>query len=228
MSYADIINIVVAGGSGSRFGGPLPKQFLPLDGISVLMRAIGRIEAALPDSHTVVVLGDGFTGLWHDLCERHGFRSPATVTGGSTRWESVKNAIDATSGLPARIITVHDGARPLVTREVIRRVIDGCAGHSGAIPAVPVTDSLRRITADGSEAVDRSAYRAVQTPQAFIAEQLRQAYRRPYSPAFTDDASVMAAAGYSDIVLVDGDPTNIKITNPGDIEIAGIYLRDQE
>lgn len=67
MSYADIINIVVAGGSGSRFGGPLPKQFLPLDGIPVLMRAIGRIEAALPDSHTVVVLGDGFTGLWHDL-----------------------------------------------------------------------------------------------------------------------------------------------------------------
>lgn len=88
MSYADIINIVVAGGSGSRFGGPLPKQFLPLDGIPVLMRAIGRIEAALPDSHTVVVLGDGFTGLWHDLVRAdtdsgHPRQSPEALPAGN-------------------------------------------------------------------------------------------------------------------------------------------------
>lgn len=228
MNYGDIINIVVAGGSGSRFGGTLPKQFQLLDGTPVLMRAIDSIKSALPGSHTVVVLGNGFTELWHELCDRYRFTSPAIVAGGSTRWESVKNAIDATSSLHARIITVHDGARPLVTTDMIHRVIAGCSDRSGAIPAVAVTDSLRRVTSDGSEAVDRSAYRAVQTPQAFQAEQLRQAYRQPYSPTFTDDASVMTYAGYHDLVLVDGDPTNIKITNPGDIDIAGIYLRNRE
>ncbi|MDE6491428.1 MAG: 2-C-methyl-D-erythritol 4-phosphate cytidylyltransferase, partial [Muribaculaceae bacterium] len=225
--YDDIINIVVAGGNGSRFGGTLPKQFHCLDGMPVLMRSINRIDSALPGSHTVVVLGSGFLQLWHDLCRQYGFSSPVTVIGGATRWESVKNAIDATADIPARIITVHDGARPLVTHQTISRVIAGCDGRSGAIPVIPVTDSLRLVNDNRSEAVDRSAYRAVQTPQAFQAAKLRMAYRQPYSETFTDDASVMTAAGYHDMALVDGDPANIKITNPDDIDIAGIYLRRQ-
>lgn len=209
---ARVINIVVAAGSGSRFGSLLPKQFCMLRGQSVLDHAIGRLNDALPESTTVAVLAPQFM----DRVSGH-----TVVSGGATRWESVKNAIDATADIDADVIIVHDGARPLPSAGMIRRVVAACREHHGAIPVVAVTDSLRHI--DGTPA-NRADFCAVQTPQAFRADLLRRAYDLAFRPEFTDDASVMTAAGFSDIAMVEGDPMNIKITHPADIEIAEIYL----
>ena len=197
----------------------------------VLIHALTRLQRALPGSHCVVVVHPDYVAHTDSLLNEYGCDNVAITTGGDTRWQSVKNALDMTTdmGLAAKVITVHDGARPLVTSEVAQNVIKACASASGAIPAIAVTDSLRRTLPGGdSEAVDRKEFRAVQTPQAFQADKLRHAYTLPYTDSFTDDASVMTAAGFSDITLVDGDPRNIKITMPCDIDIASLYLHSMQ
>ncbi|MDE6683850.1 MAG: 2-C-methyl-D-erythritol 4-phosphate cytidylyltransferase, partial [Duncaniella sp.] len=120
-------------------------------------------------------------------------------------------------------VSVHDAARPMVTRDMMDRLLAALDDtHPGAIPVVAVTDSLRMLTPDGaSVAVDRSSYRAVQTPQVFDGATLLRANRQEILPTFTDDASVVEAAGYGPLALVDGDVANIKVTNPGDIESIG-------
>lgn len=217
--------IIVAAGSGSRFGGPLPKQFLPLDGVPVAMRAVQALRDAVPGIADTIVLSASEVGRWEKLCFDHGFRSPQVVIGGATRFESVRNAI---MGCDADIVLVHDGARPFPSPDMVRKAIEALEDTDvqGAIPAIPVTDSLRQVMPDGaSTAVDRSLFRAVQTPQAFRAGLLREAYRRASSPhSFTDDASVMEAAGFSRLVLTDGSPTNLKITNPADLAVASLLL----
>lgn len=227
MTDTTIYCIIVAAGSGSRFGSDLPKQFCELNGRPVLMHTVDSFRAAYPDVKIILVLNRDHLQLWQDLCALHNFKSPAIAFGGSTRWESVKNALTGID-LPATgksIVMVHDGARPVVTPELLDRIISASADSTGVIPVIPVSDSLRVIESDGrSIPVDRSAYRAVQTPQAFDGKLLLEAYRLPYRDTFTDDASVMAAAGHPDIKLVDGDPHNIKITLPDDLKIASLYI----
>ncbi len=225
----NIFNIIVAAGSGSRFGADVPKQFCVLNGKPVLMHTIERMRQALPTSRIIAVLSSDFIAYWHTLCDEHNFQSPEIAIGGDSRWQSVKNALEHIKNdiTPSSIITIHDGARPVINKEFIERVIKGTTSASGAIPATNVTDSLRIINPNGtSSPTDRAVFRAVQTPQAFHAEKLIKAYSLPYQPDFTDDASVMVAAGYEDISLVEGDYRNIKITMPHDIEIASIYLND--
>lgn len=225
MTMPHIAHIIAAAGSGTRFGAPLPKQFCDLGGRPLLMTTIERMQTGRDKAMILLVLSPDMVEEWLDMCAEHSFTSPAIIEGGATRWESVKNAIDA---LPAsiHIITVHDGARPVVTASLIDRVMNAVTdGHHGALPMTAVTDSIRELGDDGStHAVDRSRLRAVQTPQAFDAGLLRLAYQLPYSPLFTDDASVMEAAGFTDIVEAPGDPRNIKVTHPGDIEIARLHL----
>lgn len=222
-----IFNIIVAAGSGSRFGTDIPKQFCLLNDKPVLMHAVERMRQALPKSTIVVVLSNDFINYWKELCNKYNFKSPQIAIGGDSRWQSVKNALEQIKEYitPESIITIHDGARPLINNELINRVIEGSRNVSGAIPVTPVTDSLRILKPDGtSSPTDRSAYRAVQTPQAFQAYKLISAYSLPFQPDFTDDASVMVAAGFGDISLVEGDYRNIKITMPHDIDIASIYM----
>lgn len=223
--------IIVAAGSGLRFGAPLPKQFCLLDGRPVVMRTIDAFRRHLPDAHLTLVISRDMADYWAELCSSYGFESPRTVFGGATRWESIANAIRAIyPDEPGEddIVMVHDGVRPLVSGEVIGRLLDALFIDDkihGAIPAVAVTDSIRRVAADGSsKALDRKQLRAVQTPQAFRARLLREAYTLPYSESFTDDASVMEAAGFGDFLLPAGDPDNIKITNPGDIALASLII----
>ncbi|MCM1518045.1 MAG: 2-C-methyl-D-erythritol 4-phosphate cytidylyltransferase [Pseudoflavonifractor sp.] len=222
--------IIVAAGTGSRFGADKPKQYCDLAGRPVLMHTIDAMRGALPEAQIAVVISEAMESLWLELCDRHGFDSPMTVYGGATRWESVGNALRAlgiTTETPG-IVAVHDGARPLAPRDMTLRVINAVPGHDGAIPAVRVTDSLRVVLSDGgSKAVDRALYRAVQTPQGFKAGALAGAYALPYREEFTDDASVMTAAGLTDIVMVEGDERNIKITHPDDIRIAEIMAGDR-
>lgn len=221
ISSGEVFIIIVAAGSGSRFGADLPKQFLPLCGRPLLMTTIDRMRLCVPEATQLVVLSEDFVDYWHELCENHDFQSPEIVVGGKTRWESVKNAL---AYLPDGCVAfVHDGARPLVDKGVVEGLINAVtAGHQGALPVVPLVDSIRLLTADGSQAVERSNYMAVQTPQAFDSTLLKLAYTRPYSPSFTDDASVMEAAGYSDLALVPGHAETFKITLPRDLALAQI------
>lgn len=221
MEYA----IIVAAGSGSRFGGDTPKQFCMLGDMPVLMHTVKRIGRALPQAKLAIVLNDSYVGLWEKMCERYGFVSPLVVSGGATRWESVKRALESLNPDAESIVYIHDGVRPVVPSAMMKNIAKAIAISDAVIPAIPVTDSLRRINADGSsEAEDRSALVAVQTPQAFRAGKLMAAYRLPFSDNFTDDASVYEAAGYGSPVLVEGSPLNIKITHPRDIEVAALYI----
>ena len=225
------IVIIVAAGTGSRFGTEMPKQFLPLCGTPVVAHAINAFREALgADSRILLVLSEPMIPLWRRLCADYAISSPEIVTGGATRWESVRNAIAALGeASPSATVLIHDGVRPLVTPEVIRRAASCALNTDGAIPAVPVTDSLRRLDDSEvmSEPVDRSLFRAVQTPQAFSLWRLREAYRLPYQDDFTDDASVLAAAGFQNVVLVGGSPENIKITTPVDMLLAEAIIKSR-
>lgn len=217
--------IIVAGGRGLRMGGELPKQFLPLCGKPVLMRTLELFEGEV--SQIILVLPEDHIPFWEELCERYHFTLPHTVAlGGETRFHSVRSGL---SHLPqAGLVAVHDGVRPLASRALIRRSFEEAERSGAALPACPVTDSLRLRQDEGkSEAVDRSRYVAVQTPQTFDLGRLQQAYEQAYSPLFTDDASVYEAASLGSITLIDGEETNIKLTTPRDLLLAELLLREK-
>ena len=219
------IAIIVAGGSGTRFGAELPKQFLELGGKPVLMRTISAFGGGFSD--VIVTLPEGQMALWRELCERYGFAVPhRVVAGGVTRWHSVKNALDSIGDISGvDIIAVHDGVRPLVTAEVISRTVEAARRDGAAIPVVMLNDSVRQVEKGASHALDRSTLRAVQTPQVFDARVLMAAYGQPFESTFTDDASVVERAGHS-VTLVEGDPQNLKITRPMDLALAEYLLNN--
>ena len=217
------IAIIVAGGSGTRFGAQLPKQFLELGGKPILMRTI---EAFGDGSFDIIVtLPVDQMSLWKDLCHKYAFIMPhRVVPGGDTRWHSVKNALDSIGPIEdVDVIAVHDGVRPLASTALIERVLEAARHDGAAIPVVMLNDSVRQVTGDISHALDRSSLRAVQTPQAFEAKLLLDAYSLPYEPTFTDDASVAERAGHV-VTLVEGEPHNLKITRPMDLALAEYLL----
>lgn len=218
--------IIVAAGRGSRFGSDLPKQYCLLAGRPVLMHTVDAFRRTLPDAEIILVISREMESLWTDLCREHSFASPRIVYGGATRWESVKNAVQSISPADTDTVLVHDGARPIVDAGMVSRLLAEMVQSSAAIPVVPVTDSLRIVMEGGSEAIDRSHLRAVQTPQAFFGAAIKSMYDMPYSPLFTDDASVYEAAGFGSPALVAGSPSNIKITHPTDLAIAEALLGD--
>lgn len=227
MSYRNVSVIIVAAGSGSRFGSELPKQFCQLGDKPVVMHSMERIARYLPGCEIILVLSADRMDYWQQICREYSFDvKHKTVSGGATRWESVKNALVKVSP-DSEYIYVHDAARPLVGAPMLERLHAGLlTGADGVLPVLPATDSLRQ-SADGisSVAVDRSQYYAVQTPQAFPAKVLMEAYRLPYRPEMTDDASVVEAAGHHNIIMCEGEQATLKITGPLDIEIAGLYLK---
>ena len=220
------VAIIVAGGSGTRFGAELPKQFLELGGKPILMRSIEAFANSGNCSVDVIVtLPSDQMDLWQRLCDRYGFGVPhRVVPGGETRWHSVKHALDSMGDVnEVDIIAVHDGVRPMVTADVICRTIAAACRDGAAIPVVALNDSVRQVVGEASHALDRSTLRAVQTPQAFDARLLLDAYSLPYQPTFTDDASVVEQLGHP-ITLVEGDPHNLKITRPMDLALAEYLL----
>ena len=220
------VAIIVAGGSGTRFGAELPKQFLELGGKPILMRSIEAFASfGNCPVDVIVTLPSDQMDLWQRLCDRYGFSVPhRVVPGGETRWHSVKHALDSMGDVnEVDIIAVHDGVRPMVTADVICRTIEAARRDGAAIPVVALNDSVRQVVGEASHALDRSTLRAVQTPQAFDARLLLDAYSLPYQPTFTDDASVVEQLGHS-ITLVEGDPHNLKITRPMDLALAEYLL----
>ena len=225
--------IIVAGGSGTRFGSVVPKQFVPLAGRPVLMRTIERFASfysthAAVSGEIIVVLPKAHFDTWRSLCDEYGFAvAHRLVAGGQTRFHSVLNGLNAITDADAgAVVAIHDGVRPLVPMRVIEAAFDAARETGAAIPVVPVTDSVRMLDACGhSQALMRSALRAVQTPQAFGLDVLREAYRQPYDDAFTDDASVVESAGH-EVCLIEGDVRNIKITNSSDLRVAEMLMND--
>lgn len=214
--------IIVAAGKGERFGSRIPKQFHPLDdGKPVLLRTVETFyEAGFDPDSVIVVLSHEMVECWTESCSKHGLPTPAIAEGGDTRFASVNNALSSRRFEYGDKILVHDGARPLVSIDLIKRVIKELDSCPAVVPAVAVTDSLRVVATDGSsKVVDRSLYRAIQTPQGFDALTLRNAYDTPFSKTFTDDATVAEASGCP-IRLIDGETTNIKITTPSDLAVA--------
>ena len=222
--------VIVAGGSGRRMGSEIPKQFLFLGGEPILVRTINRMAEALPGAPIVVVLPDEQQAFWKNLSARFEVAPHTLASGGKERFDSVKSGLDTLFALGegVELVAIHDGVRPLASVEMIRRCCDCAATKGSAIPAIAVSDSFRRLTSEegGSEIVDRSLLRAVQTPQVFDAHLLRRAYRQPFDPAFTDDASVVEQLG-EHISLCEGERSNLKITTREDITIAEALLEAQ-
>ncbi len=211
--------IIVAGGSGLRFGSPVPKQFLELAGKPILMHTINKFLRA-GDIRVVLVLSPDLFDYWQELCHKHEFvASHIVIAGGDSRFQSVKNALKFLSFAHNDLVAVHDGVRPLVSSSLINRTFEAAARLGAVIPAVPVTDSVRQVEGDASQALLRSTLRAVQTPQTFNALALQKAYCTPFNHDFTDDASVFEQAG-GRVHLVEGELFNIKITHPLDIKFA--------
>lgn len=216
----------MAGGSGRRMGAALPKQFMMLGNMPILGRTINRMREALPAAEIVVVLPAEHIELWRNIAARFDIAQHKIATGGAERFHSVKNGIEAL-GADVETIAIHDGVRPLVSKKLIIKLVLECENHNAVIPAVAPADSYRIIEGEGSRIIDRSLLRMIQTPQCFSAEALRQAYEQPFSASFTDDASVMEAAGHT-ITLIEGERENIKITTPSDITIAEAIIATQE
>lgn len=197
----------------------MPKQFLPLNGTPVLMHTIRKF-AACTDA-VVVVLPASQQSYWQQLCAEHHFSVAHTVvSGGDSRFQSVKNGLQRLSLRASDLVAVHDGVRPLVSEALIDRTFAMAEQCGAAIPAIAVTDSVRQVAESGASiALDRASLRAVQTPQTFRADALLKAYEVAYAPFFTDDASVYEHSGGT-VALVEGETTNIKITHPIDIVVA--------
>lgn len=213
--------IIVAGGKGLRMGSDVPKQFLPVKGMPVLMRTISRFHECNPSMQIILVLPHQQQQYWYDLCSQYAFDIAHTVVdGGDTRFASSRNGLDAIPDDATGTVGIHDGVRPFVAAEVISRCYDAARTHGAAIPVMPVTDTLRHIdSAATGHNVLRTDYRIVQTPQVFDIALLKRAFTQPFREEFTDDASVVEAMGCS-VEMVEGNRENIKITTPFDLKIA--------
>lgn len=241
--------IIVAGGKGLRMGSDVPKQFLPVGGLPVLMHTIKRFREYSQEMQIILVLPEAQQDYWHGLCKEYAFDVEYMLAnGGETRFHSVKNGLDMIPDDAEGVVGVHDGVRPFPALEVIDRCYKTAKETEAVIPVIPVVETLRHVinvncdnvavnnvavnnatvncdsvavnkATVNSITVPRNDYRLVQTPQTFSVSLLKKAYQQPYNDNFTDDASVVEAMGRS-ITLVEGNRENIKITTPFDLTVA--------
>lgn len=215
--------IIVAGGVGNRMEASVPKQFLSLGGKTILEITLRRfLDKA---SEIVVVLPSDQHERWAEICEKSGLCGTHKVcSGGATRFESVKCGLAALG--ECDLVAVHDGVRPLVSEEMIGRGVAVATETGTAIPIVEAVDSFRVLTDAGFQVIDRSRLRAVQTPQIFRAELLREAYKAEPSPRFTDDATVVEEVCGVELCYYDGERKNLKITTQDDLLIAEAFIQE--
>jgi len=214
--------IIVAGGTGKRMGAEIPKQFIELKGKPILMHTIERFYSFDKNISFIVVLPENQHEYWNNLAKSHGFKIVHKLAkGGTERFYSVLNGLKFINN--NSLVAIHDGVRPLVSLDTIKRCIETADLKGAAIPVTQATESIRKVTNNESEAVDRSLYFTVQTPQVFKSEIILQAYKQDFDSTLTDDASLVEKAGFT-VELVEGNVENIKITRPIDIKIAEALL----
>jgi 2-C-methyl-D-erythritol 4-phosphate cytidylyltransferase len=204
----------------------IPKQFIPLSGLPVLMHSIRAFIHFDPSILIVVALPSEFRKMWEELCNRYDFRIGHTISnGGEKRFHSVKNALLL---IPDEsLVAIHDGVRPLVSAETIRNAFHDAGKYGNAVPVIPVHDSVRKAEGDSNSVVPRDSLRLIQTPQVFRAELIKNAYRSADRDDYTDDATLLEMTGER-IHLFEGNRENIKITYPVDIEVAEALLKLQQ
>ena len=214
--------IIVAGGTGQRMGTVVPKQFLAIEGKTILLHTIDQFVAAFSDINFVIVLPGGYIQEGKDLIASSGLTQEFQfVAGGDTRFQSVKNGLAQVA--QDAIVFVHDAVRCLLTPALIQRCYQQAVEKGSAIPAVSSTDTIRVIEGAAHHVVDRENVMMIQTPQTFNAALLIKAFEQGYQPSFTDEANVVEASG-TPVYLVDGEFENIKITRPLDLAIAEYIL----
>ena len=224
------ILVVTAGGSGSRMGASVPKQFLELEGRAILQMTIERFREACPDIQVITVLPEAHLAWWRRYCQARNFNCPQRlVQGGFTRFHSVKNALAYVPD--GAVVAVHDGVRPLLSAALIRTMFERMDSVRALIPVVPCVDTLKVLdkAPDGSlltadEEVDRSRIYGAQTPQMFLSEDLKAAYTQGFDLSFTDDASVARRYGIP-LSYIAGERNNIKLTTPEDLSLAEAILQ---
>lgn len=230
--------LILGGGSGTRAGGRVPKQFQSLGDCPVIWHSVRNFLGADPNTRICMVINDDYRQKWetacHQLAERDSARVSEIIPGGRSRLESVRNGLEWIArdcGNPEDVlVAVHDGARPFADPEMIAQGWKVAAQYGSAIPAVAMTDTIRELIEDDrSEVRDRSRYVRIQTPQMFKYGELLEAYRciDPLDSLLTDDASVMERSGITPH-LYHGNDRNIKITNPIDFSIAEAILKHIE
>jgi 2-C-methyl-D-erythritol 4-phosphate cytidylyltransferase len=211
--------IVTAGGSGSRIGGKTVKQFLEIGGKPILVHTLNNFLALPFPVQIILVLPAGFRDYWNRYCFENNYMFPhIAVTGGITRFHSVKNALKYVER--GGVVAVHDGVRPFADTEFIEKMFNWSKEFPAVVPAVKPADSVRRISGDKSNVINREELVMIQTPQVFSSDILIDSYNCAYRPEFTDDASVVEAAG-NYIKIVEGRKINFKITEPQDLLLAG-------
>lgn len=217
------IAVIVAGGKGERMRGDVPKQFMPLLGKPVLYHTLRSFFDAYSDMQVILVLPEAHMREGKRIAGTFFPGFPiALVQGGATRFHSVKNGLDLIE--ENAVVFVHDGVRCLTDAELIRRCYLQTLEKGSAIPAIDCGDSVRIITPEGSRYMDRTTLKLVQTPQTFLSTLLLPAYEQEYRSTFTDEATVVEAAGHA-VHLTEGSVDNIKLTLPLDLIVAEELLK---
>ena len=209
------VALIVAGGKGERMNTDIPKQFLVLNDLPILMHSLNAFSHL---DKIILVLPQAQIENWEELCKQYNFILKHTVVaGGINRFGSVKNGLAKID--EGSIVAIHDGVRPLVSKNLINKLIGATKKGNGIIPIVAVKDSIRKVEGYKSKAVSRSNLYKVQTPQCFFASTLKDAYKQNFSLFFTDDASVLESNG-GKIITIIGEEKNLKITTEEDLRIA--------
>ncbi|MCR9015962.1 2-C-methyl-D-erythritol 4-phosphate cytidylyltransferase [Aquiflexum gelatinilyticum] len=217
--------VIVAGGSGTRMGAPISKQYLEIGGKPILMHTLEVFFKTLSDINLILVIPEKDFGFWGDLCGQYQFDIPhAVIKGGNSRFQSVKNGLDSIFHAEG-IVAIHDGVRPFVSSQVILESFDVAEKSGSAIAVVALKDSLRKLTDDGKSFFqERQNFRLVQTPQTFLLSKIKKAFDVTELYHFTDDATVYEHQGWQ-VELISGNPENIKITSPDDMVYADFLVK---
>lgn len=217
--------VIVAGGNGSRMNSNIPKQFLLLKNKPVLYYTLNAFLQSYADMKIILVLPEEYIATGQEIIDAYFDYERIKITvGGRTRFHSVQNGLKLVE--EESIVLVHDAVRCLVDTELIYRCYEAALEFGAAIPAIASRDSVRLITEEGNEAVERRNVRLIQTPQAFLSTILIPAYNIDYKDKFTDEATVVEAFGMK-VKLVEGDERNIKITQPADLVLAEMLLDEK-
>ena len=217
--------VIVAGGSGLRMGTTVPKQFLPIFGKPVLLYTLNTFLQAYRDLEIILVLPELHTTTGQEIVNQCDDPARVWITfGGETRFDSVKNGLRHIN--QHSIVFVHDAVRCLITTELIHRCYETAVENGNAIPAIKAVDTIRIERYNRTEQIDREKVRIIQTPQTFFSEIIKAAFELDYEESFTDEASVVERLGVN-IVLVEGEDSNIKITRPIDLLIAEKIMEER-
>lgn len=217
--------LIVAGGAGKRMNSSIPKQFHMLNDKPLLYYTLRAFLEAYDDMQIILVLPEEYIAVGQEIIDAYFDYSRIQITiGGRQRFHSVQNGLAMVED--ESIVMVHDAVRCLITPALIRRCYEAVLEHGSAIPVVPCKDSIRMVTEEGNQAIDRNALRLVQTPQAFYSKIILPAFKIDYKEWFTDEASVTEAFGLK-LHLVEGEEENIKVTHPIDMIVAQAILNSR-